>query len=383
LGQGIDAFFSLIYVINTLYKSIRKVHDRRTEKYRDAEKCRKRSIQGEAMSMTELELRRGRRVLVTHERLAAEAVRLLNDNDVDVLFSPPYTPPGELAEKLARWQVDALIVRQGRITAPVIAASPKLRVIAKHGVGVDNVDLRAAAERGIPVVRATGSNARAVAEMAITLSVALLKELPHLDASIKNGQWLKPAFVGRDIEDSVLGLVGFGSIGQEAARMARALGFRVVAYDPLGREAIRSFDAGAERSFDELLAEADVISLHCPLTRETRGMIGRAQFEKMKPGAILVNTARGGLVNEADLLAALRDGRIGGAGLDSFAQEPPSPDNPLWQAPRLIVTPHVAGVSYGSTRAMAMMAARQVIDILDGKAPVPRNLVGLAECATA
>ena len=333
--------------------------------------------------MAELELPRGRRVLVTHERLADEAVRMLNENDIDVLFSPPYTPPDELAGKLARWQVDALIVRQGKITAPVIAASRKLRVIAKHGVGVDNVDLQAAAERGIPVVRATGSNARAVAEMAISLAVALLKELPRLDASIKNGQWLKPTFVGRDMQDSVLGLIGFGSIGQEVARMARSLGFRIIAYDPNGREAIKSFDASVERSFEELLAEADVISLHCPLTNETRGMIGRTQFEKMKSGAILVNTARGGLVNEADLLVALQEGRIAGAGLDSFAQEPPSPDNPLWRAPNLIVTPHVAGVSYGSARAMAMIAARQVIDILDGKAPAPRNLVKLDECATA
>ncbi|MDR0441059.1 MAG: hydroxyacid dehydrogenase [Candidatus Accumulibacter sp.] len=329
------------------------------------------------------ELCRGRRVLVTHERLADEAVRMLNDNDVDVLFSPPYTPSDELAEKLARWQVDALIVRQGKITAPVIAASRKLRVIAKHGVGVDNVDLKAAAERSIPVVRAAGSNARAVAEMAIALAVALLKELPHLDASIKNGQWLKPTFVGRDIRDAVLGLVGFGSIGQEAAQMARALGFRIVAHDPHGREAILSFDAAVERSFEELLAEADVISLHCPLTHETRGMIGQAQFAKMKSGAILVNTARGGLIDEAALLVALQEGRLSGAGLDSFAQEPPNPANPLWQASNLIVTPHVAGVSHGSTRAMAMMAARQVIDILDGKAPEPRNLVRLDECATA
>jgi D-3-phosphoglycerate dehydrogenase len=333
--------------------------------------------------MTDMELRRGRRVLVTHERLAAEAVRMLHDNDIDVLFSPPYTPSDELAEKVARWQVDGLIVRQSKITAAVIAASRKLRVIAKHGVGVDNIDIKAAAELGIPVVRATGSNARAVAEMAITLSVALLKELPRLDASIKNGQWLKPAFVGRDMQDSVLGLIGFGSIGQEVARMARALGFRIIAHDPHGREAILSFDAAMERSLNELLAEADVISLHCPLTNETRGMIGRAQFEKMKPGTILVNTARGGLVDEADLHTALLDGRIGGAGLDSFAQEPPNPGNPLWRAPNLIVTPHVAGVSHGSTQAMAMMAARQVIDVLDGKAPVPRNLVSVAECADA
>lgn len=332
--------------------------------------------------MNEQGLHRKRRVLVTHELLADEAVRMLNENDVDVLFSPPDTSPAELADKVARWQVDALIVRQsGKITAPVIAASNKLRVIAKHGVGVDNIDIKSAAEKGVPVVRATGSNARAVAEMAISLAVALLKELPFLDASVKNGRWLKPTFKGRDMQGSVFGLVGFGSIGQEAARMAQALGFTVIVHDPYGKKAIESFDAAAERSLDELLAEADVISLHCPLTNDTRGMIGREQFGKMKTTAILVNTARGGLVNEADLIDALRQGRIGGAGLDSFAQEPPNPDSPLWQAPNLIVTPHVAGASHGSTRAMATMAARQVIDILDGKAPDPRNLVSLDESA--
>jgi D-3-phosphoglycerate dehydrogenase len=340
--------------------------------------------QEEAATMSDVKLSRGRRVLVTHDRLADEAVRMLNDNDVDVLFSPPYTPSDKLAETVARWQVDALIIRQNsKITAQVIDASPRLRVIAKHGVGVDSIDIQAAAERGIPVVRGVGSNSRAVAEMTISLALALLKELPRLDASIKNGQWLKPVFVGRDIAGSVLGLVGFGSIGQEVARMARALGFRVIAHDPQGRAAIQVFDAAMERSLDDLLGEADIVSLHCPLTNETRKMIGRPQFERMKPGSILVNTARGGLIDEADLLAALRSGSIGGAGLDSFSQEPPDPDNPLWQAPNLIVTPHVAGVSHGATREMAVMAARQVIDILDGGTPVPRNLVSAAERATA
>jgi D-3-phosphoglycerate dehydrogenase len=333
------------------------------------------------MTMSDMELSRQRRVLVTHERLADEAVRMLHDNDIDVLFSPPYTASEELAEKVARWQVDALIVRQGRITAQVIAASPRLKVIAKHGVGIDNIDIKAAAERNIPVVRASGSNARAVAEMAISLALALLKELPRLNASVKGGKWLKPSFIGRDMKDSVLGLVGFGSIGREVAHMALSLGFQVIACDPQGRKAIRSFDVAMERSLDELLAQADIVSLHCPLTNETREMIGWPQFERMKPGAILVNTARGGLVNETDLCMALRDGRIGGAGLDSFALEPPNPKNPLWRAPNLIVTPHVAGVTRGATRAMAVMAAQQVIDILAGGDPIPRNLVGMTECA--
>ena len=333
--------------------------------------------------MDKLTLQRKRRVLVTHEKLAPEAIQMLHDNDIDVIFSPPYTPSDELAEKVRHFDIDGLIIRQGKITAEVIAASPKLKVIAKHGVGVDNVDLRAATELGIPVVRATGSNARAVAEMTISLAVSLLKELPHLDNSIKTGQWLKPSFVGRDMKGSVLGLVGFGSIGREVATMARSLGFHVLAYDPHGRAAIQAYDAGIERSLDALLAESDVVSLHCPLTNETREMISRPQLERMKPGSILINTARGGLVNEADLCAALHSGHLGGAGLDSFAQEPPNPDNPLWRAPNLVVTPHVAGVTRGATREMAVMAAQQVIDILNGGTPIPRNLVSVAECAVA
>ena len=157
-------------------------------------------------------LTRGRRVLVTHVRLAEEAVALLHDNDVDVLYTAPYTPEEELVAKVAEWQVDAMIVRQCRLTAPVIAASKKLRVIAKHGVGVDNIDIKAAFELGIPVVRGVGSNSRAVAEMAITLAVALFKELPKLDASMKRGEWIKPNFIGRGIQGSVLGLVGFGAL---------------------------------------------------------------------------------------------------------------------------------------------------------------------------
>ena len=330
---------------------------------------------------TKESLTRGRRVLVTHVRLAEEAVALLHDNDVDVLYTAPYTPEEELVAKVAEWQVDAMIVRQCRLTAPVIAASKKLRVIAKHGVGVDNIDIKAAFELGIPVVRGVGSNSRAVAEMAITLAVALFKELPKLDASMKRGEWIKPNFIGRDIQGSVFGLVGFGSIGQEAAKLAAALGFRIIAHDPHGQAAIDAYDPAISRSLDDLLAEADIVSLHCPLTQETREMISAPQLQRMKPGSILVNTARGGLINEVDLCAALHFGHLGGAGLDSFAQEPPQADNPLWQAPNLMASPHVAGVSHGATRTMALMAAQQVIDILNGGAPIARNRVSIAESA--
>jgi len=329
------------------------------------------------------EFKRKFRVLVTHDRLGGQAVAMLQGRDIDVIFSPAYAPPAEVAERVGRYEVDALIVRQGKVTEAVVAASRRLRVIAKHGVGVDNIDLSAAAARKIPVVRGMGSNARAVAELSMTLSLALLKELPRLDLAVKAGQWPKPSFIGRDISRTVIGLVGFGSIGQEVARMAVALGMRVIIHDPHAQDAINAFDAGAARELGTLLSECDILSLHVPLTKGTRHLIGAKRIRLMKPGAYIVNTARGGLVDELALAQALQDGHIGGAGLDTFQEEPPAADNPLWSAPNLLATPHVAGVTAASSAAMAELAARQVIDILYGAPPDPRHLVDPAELAAS
>lgn len=324
---------------------------------------------------------RGRRVLVTHDRLAENAIQLLNAHDVDVFFSPAYAPSEEVAERAAALQVDALIVRQGRVDEAIIAASPRLRVIAKHGVGVDNIDLQAAASRNIPVIRAMGSNSRAVAEHTIALALTLLKEIPRLDSAVKAGAWPKPTFIGRDIESTVIGLVGFGSIGQHVARMAQGLGMAVLLHDPHAREAIARFGQDCERDLDSLVAEADIVSLHCPLTNATRDFLDARRFRLMKPTSLVVNTARGALINEADLCAALLEGRIAGAALDSFAVEPPAKDSPLWTLPNLIATPHIAGVTAGSAKTMAEIAARHVIAVLDGGEPDAASLARLAELA--
>lgn len=324
---------------------------------------------------------RGRRVLVTHDRLAENAIQLLNAHDVDVFFSPAYAPSEQVAQRAADLQVDALIVRQGRVDEAIIAASPRLKVIAKHGVGVDNIDLQAAASRSIPVIRAMGSNSRAVAEHTIALALTLLKDIPRLDAAVKAGTWPKPSFIGRDIAGTVIGLVGFGSIGQHVARMAQGLGMTVLLHDPHAREAIARFGGDCERDLDSLVAEADIVSLHCPLTNATRDLLDARRFGLMKPNALVVNTARGALINEAALAAALLEGRIAGAGLDSFAVEPPAPDSPLWALPNLIATPHIAGVTAGSARTMAEIAARHVIAVLDGEEPDAASLARLAELA--
>ena len=324
---------------------------------------------------------RGRRVLVTHDRLAENAIELLNAHDVDVFFSPAYAPSEQVAQRAAELQVDALIVRQGRVDEAIIAASPRLKVIAKHGVGVDNIDLQAAAARDIPVIRAMGSNSRAVAEHTIALALTLLKDIPRLDAAVKAGTWPKPSFIGRDIVGTVIGLVGFGSIGQHVARMAQGLGMTVLLHDPHARAAITQFGGDCERDLDSLIAEADIVSLHCPLTNATRDLLDARRFGLMKPNALVVNTARGALINEAALAAALLEGRIAGAALDSFAVEPPAPDSPLWALPNLIATPHIAGVTAGSAKTMAEIAARHVIAVLDGEEPDAASLARLTELA--
>jgi D-3-phosphoglycerate dehydrogenase len=327
---------------------------------------------------------RGRKILVTHDKIAPSAIRLLNDNDIDVYFSPPYTPSDEVAARCATLGVDAIMVRQGKINAAVINASPALKVIVKHGVGVDNVDIAAASARDVPVLRSMGSNALAVAEHTITLGLTLLKQIAPLDRAIKGGAWPKPTFIGRDIAGSVIGLIGFGAIGRETGRLAKALGMRVLVLDPMtSADSMRQSGFEVAAGLDELLTSADIVSLHCPLTNETRNLIDAKRLSQMKPDALLVNTARGGIIDETALLEALREKRIGGAALDSFSVEPPPADSPLWSLDNLIVTPHVAGVTKGSAVQMAETAARHIISVLDGNAPDQRSLALTSELSAS
>ncbi|WP_279483346.1 hydroxyacid dehydrogenase [Aureimonas sp. SK2] len=318
---------------------------------------------------------RARRILVTHNSIAPSAIELLNRHDIDVFFSPPYDPPEIVAERACELAVDAIMVRQGKVNDLVIGASPRLKVIVKHGVGIDNIDVASAARRGIPVLRSLNSNSLAVAEHTIALVLTLLKEITWLDPAVKRGEWPKPTFIGRDIAGSVIGLIGFGAIGRETARLAEALGMEVTIHDPMAAPgAIEALGYTQADRLDDLLAAADIISLHCPLTQATRHLIDAARLARMKPTAFLVNTARGGIVDEAALAAALAERRIAGAALDSFASEPPAADSPLWSLPSLVATPHIGGVTNGSARAMAEIAARHIIDVLDGKAPDAASL---------
>ena len=259
-------------------------------------------------------------ILVTGQDLATPAVELLTSAGFTPVYVPPYSGGEGLTQAVRDADPVGIISRMGRLDAAAMDAAPSLRVISKHGVGVDNIDLNAAGRRGIPVLMATGANALSVAEHAIALMLAVAKRLVPLDRGLREGRWEKPGFKGREIAGSTLGLVAFGAIARHTARMAQALGMTVIAYDPFcPADAFAEVGVRQVEDVDALLAEADVISLHSPLTDDTRNLIGARRLALMKPDAIIVNTARGGLIDESALAAALAEGRIAGAGLDSGA----------------------------------------------------------------
>jgi phosphoglycerate dehydrogenase-like enzyme len=261
-------------------------------------------------------------------------------------------------------EAEALIVRgDATVGERELAAAPRLRVIGRSGVGVDRVDVAAAAARGIPVVVTPGANTRAVAEGALTLMLALVKRLPELQDAVLERDWgARDRLELGDLEGATLGIVGYGRIGRELADLARGLGMHVLAHDPLVDDAATPLDA--------LFENADIVSLHAPLTDETRGIVGPELLARAKPGLVLVNTARGGLISSLDdLLAALESGRLGGVGLDVFDQEPPDPSHPLFAHPRFVATPHALGLTLGAREAVFRAMAEGVATVLRGETP--------------
>jgi D-3-phosphoglycerate dehydrogenase len=226
------------------------------------------------------------------------------------------------------------------------------------------------------VAVAAGVNADAVAEHAVALMLALVRDLPKLDRTVRAGGWEGTAWQGRDFRGSVVGILGYGSIGRSAARLAAALGARVVVLPGVGTA--EGFEN--EHDLHRLLARVDILSLHCPLTEQTRGMIGRRELARMKPGALIVNTARGPVIDEAALIEALKSGHIGGAGLDTFEIEPLPADSPLLALDNVILTPHVAGVTRNAALQVATITARNVVDTLAGR-PLPQANVVVAAAA--
>ena len=277
-------------------------------------------------------------------------------------------PPTE-EELLARiGDADALISGTEPVTARVIAAAPRLKVISKHGVGFDNVDLAAAGARGIVVAVCGGPATDSVADMAMALLLAVARRVPQADASVKQGRWKR--FVGPELRGKTLGIVGLGQIGKAVADRAKGFGMRLVAHDAREDRAFAASSGVSCVTLDELLATSDFVSLHAPVTHETRRMIGSERLRRMKRTAFLVNTARGELVDEDALYHALKDGVIAGAATDVFVHEPPGADHPLLTLDNFVATPHSAAQTPEGLRRMGEVCAENVLRVLRGEEPL-------------
>lgn len=302
------------------------------------------------------------RILVA-EPLAGEGVELLRrHHEVD---ERPGLSREELAAALPEY--DALVVRsQVRVDAELIAAGTRLVVIGRAGVGVDNVDLEAATRAGIVVVNAPTGNTIAAAEHTLALLFGLARRTAAADASMRRGEWKRAQFTGVELRGKTLGIVGLGKIGQAIAARASAMEMTVLASDPFVTPEQAAL-AGAELvPFEELIERSDVVTVHVPKTRSTAGLINRAVIERMKPGVLLLNVARGGVLDEEDVADALRSGRIGGAGVDVFDREPPE-GSPLLEAPNTLLTPHLGASTAEAQVAVAAEVAEQILEVLDGR----------------
>jgi D-3-phosphoglycerate dehydrogenase len=266
---------------------------------------------------------------------------------------------------------DALVVRnQTRVTGELLSGS-RVAVVGRVGVGLDNLELPALRAAGITVTWAPGSNATSVAEYVIGAMLARARTFPETSAKVHAGRWDRQSAIGFELEGKALGLVGLGDIGRRVARRAAALGMRLLSSDPaVAPDGPVAREYGAHvLPLPELLATADIVSLHAPLLPSTRGLIGPKTLPLMKRGAYLINTARGGLVDEAALSAALREGRLAGAALDVRDPEPPGPSDPLAGLPNVLLTPHIAGVTNESMRRACLHVAEDVLRVLAGEAP--------------
>jgi len=263
---------------------------------------------------------------------------------------------------------DGWIVRnRTQVRGALLAAATKLRVVGRLGVGLDNIDVAACESRGIQVIPATGANAESVAEYVLTAALVLLRGAYFSTRAVEAGTWPRQTLSqGREAAGKTVGVVGFGSIGRLTARKAAAIGMKVVGYDPhIGAGDAAWANARTDRrELEALLAESDVVSLHLPLDDSTRGLLGRDRLARMKHDAVLINTARGGIVDEAALATVLREGKLGGAALDVFDHEPLAAGSALAGAPRLLLTPHIAGVTVESNERVSSVIAERVAEAL-------------------
>jgi len=298
-------------------------------------------------------------ILVTGADLAPQAVDLLEG--YEVIYAGKTPTEEDLVTLCRTHDPVAIIVRYGKVGAAVMDAAPSLKVISKHGSGTDTIDKAAASERGIEVVAAVGANAAAVAEQALALLLACAKSVVALDARMHAGHWDKATHKSLELGGRTIGLVGLGAIGLRFARMADALGMRVLGFDPFAKDLPAHVEAV---DLATLWRESDAISLHCPLTEDNRGLLDAQTLAQCKRGVIVVNTARGGLIDEHALLAAVRSGQVAMAGLDSFAVEPMAPGHPFQGEKNIVLSPHIGGVTGDAYVNMGVGAAKNLLQVL-------------------
>jgi D-3-phosphoglycerate dehydrogenase len=309
--------------------------------------------------------------IVIADQLPASAVELLRSVPGWTIDARAGRPPADLARDLA--DADALVVRSAtKVTPALMEAAPRLRVIARAGTGVDNVDVPTATERGIVVMNAPGANSISVAELAVALMLSLSRAIPAADASMKNGVWEKKKLTGGELRGKILGVVGLGRIGQEVGTRARGFGMNLVAHDPFISEQVAATLGIELLSLDDLCAAADYITLHLPSTPETRHLFNAARLARCKPGVRIVNTARGELIDEAALADAIEARHVAGAGLDVFESEPPV-DWRLAKLPQVVATPHIAASTVEAQEQVGIETAVALRDFL--REGVIRNAV--------
>jgi D-3-phosphoglycerate dehydrogenase / 2-oxoglutarate reductase len=298
--------------------------------------------------------------LVTGNDLATQALALLQDHEVVYAGK---TPTDNDIVALCRWHDPvAIIVRYGKVGAAAMDAAPSLKVISKHGSGTDTIDKAAAAARHIQVVAAAGANAAAVAEHAMALLLACAKSVVALNTRTHAGHWDKATHKSIELEGRTVGLVGLGAIGLRFARMADAMGLRVIGFDPHAKD----LPAHVQQvDLQTLWRSSDVISLHCPLTADNTKLLNARTLAACKPGVIIVNTARGGLIDEAALLDAIRQGHVASAGLDTFEVEPMTAPHPFHGEPRITLSPHIGGVTADAYVKMGVGAVRNALSVLN------------------
>jgi len=304
--------------------------------------------------------------IVISEFMDEPAVRAL-EKEFDVRYEPDLVARRDaLMDAIGR--ADALIVRNAtQVDAPLLAKAGALKAVGRLGVGLDNIDVESCRARGIQVIPATGANARSVAEYVIAATLILLRGAFASSDSMAAGKWPRGKLSsGLEVGGRTLGIAGFGATGRLAASMARGLGMKVLAYDPvLPADAPAWGDTGVERAdLDTLLARSDAVTLHMPLTDDTRNMFDARKLASMKPGAVFINTARGGIVDEAALADALRQGHLRGAALDVFEREPLPAGSPLADAPNLFLTPHIAGVTADSNERISALIGQRIAETL-------------------